>query len=577
MLNNAMEQEIQSVEPTSTNGDDNRNGTRNSADPKLKGSSSLKIKTGMYILIGLSMVAVTGIGLFGSSELKHQHKVLEIPTQVSAIKTAFSNQIGEWRNILVRGGSRSDFNKYWERFEARESEVRERITALQEHVRETGFSVKEHGTHVEGAGETLNAHFEFLLAQHEMIGETFRKNQEKFSRRSAYRAQAIDSAVQGIDEAFLATLDQVEKEVGAESLRELGNTNSSMIVAIVVIGLILMALGFLLVRHLARSLENLITAARRIGGGDLTVHLEMASDTELGALANTINDMATDLSKIAAKTRSATDSLTSISSEIYQSARSQSAGATEQAAAVSEVTATLEQIQEGARTTLRRATNLSQAAERIRVEGNRGSEAVSKAMASMVEIRERMNTIAETILKLSNQTAQIGEITNSVQALAQQSKMLALNAAIEASKAGEAGKGFGVVAAEVRLLAERSEEATEQVRQILEDIQRATEVAVIATEEGNKEVATGNGLVEMSGKAVNDLSAIILDTSEASQQIVASVEEETTGIEQVSRAMNDISGIINEFANATRQNEQSAGEMTTLAQQIKDAVSVYRI
>src|SRR6476469_851314 len=118
----------------------------------------------------------------------------------------------------------------------------------------------------------------------------------------------------------------------------------------------------------------------------------------------------------------------------------------------------------------------------------------------MKSVRDKVQIIAQTILDLSKQTQQIGEITSVVNNIALQSKMLALNASIEAAKAGEAGKGFAVVASEVKNLAEQSEQSTTQVQKILEDIRHGTEKAVIVTEEGSKGVAEGTTIVKQMGE-----------------------------------------------------------------------------
>src|SRR4029077_15008864 len=116
---------------------------------------------------------------------------------------------------------------------------------------------------------------------------------------------------------------------------------------------------------------------------------------------------------------------------------------------------------------------LGEIAERTQEKGQLGLEAVEQSIQGMKSVRDKVQMIAQTILDLSNQTQQVGEITSVVNTLAQQSKMLALNASIEAAKAGEAGKGFAVVATEVKNLAEQSEQSTTQVQKILEDIRRA--------------------------------------------------------------------------------------------------------
>jgi methyl-accepting chemotaxis protein len=168
-------------------------------------------------------------------------------------------------------------------------------------------------------------------------------------------------------------------------------------------------------------------------------------------------------------------------------------------------------------------------------------------------LRDKVEDIASTILALSEQTKQIGEITAVVNNIAQQSKMLALNASIEATKAGEAGKGFSVVAAEVRSLAEQSEESTGQIQKILLNIQNATDKAVMATEEGSKKAEEGVGLIESTGAVIGNLSEVIDEASVASQQIVAAVQQEAIGIDQASTGMVEINNVIQQFVSTSEQ------------------------
>ncbi|MBT6218114.1 MAG: globin-coupled sensor protein, partial [Rhodospirillaceae bacterium] len=166
--------------------------------------------------------------------------------------------------------------------------------------------------------------------------------------------------------------------------------------------------------------------------------------------------------------------------EISGSVSMQATGASEQAAAVTQTSASLAEIKETTSQTLDKATSLSEAAERTQMEGAEGIEGVSESIDSVRSIRDKVEVISQTIVTLSEQNKRIGEITTVVNNLAQQSKMLAINASIEAAKAGESGKGFAVVAEEVSNLADQSEEATQQVTKILDEIQNATDKAVMA-------------------------------------------------------------------------------------------------
>src|SRR5207302_9134131 len=121
-------------------------------------------------------------------------------------------------------------------------------------------------------------------------------------------------------------------------------------------------------------------------------------------------------------------------------------------------------------------------------------------------IQSQMESIAESIVRLSEQSQSIGEIISTVNDLAEQSNLLAVNAAIEAAKAGEQGKGFTVVAHEVKSLAEQSKQATSQVRAILSDIQRATNGAAMAVEQGAKAVEEGVRQSAEAGRSIAQLA-----------------------------------------------------------------------
>ena len=130
---------------------------------------------------------------------------------------------------------------------------------------------------------------------------------------------------------------------------------------------------------------------------------------------------------------------------------------------------------------MEKAKVLGDVARQTKDKGNLGIQSVEKSIQSMKALYDKVHIISQSILDLSGQTQQVGEITAVVNTLAQQSKMLALNASIEAAKAGEAGKGFAVVASEVKNLAEQSEQSTSQVQKILEDIRHGAEKSVMVT------------------------------------------------------------------------------------------------
>jgi methyl-accepting chemotaxis protein len=253
----------------------------------------------------------------------------------------------------------------------------------------------------------------------------------------------------------------------------------------------------------------------------------------------------------------------------------QSAGVGAQIAAVAETTATVEEVKASAQ----QATQLAESVAATAREADRiaavGVGAIQDATVGMTHIRERVESIADQILALSEQSQQIGEIITTVGDLADQSNMLALNAAIEAARAGEHGRGFAVVAQEIRVLAEQSKLATAQVRTILSDIQRVTNAAVMATEQGTKGVDAGAKLIDRAGETIVGLAMVIQDTSTSAQQITVSVQQHSIGMDQIVAAMIDIQRVTEQNGSAGVASRQAAEALIELAQRLNASVQRY--
>jgi methyl-accepting chemotaxis protein len=198
-------------------------------------------------------------------------------------------------------------------------------------------------------------------------------------------------------------------------------------------------------------------------------------------------------------------------------------------------------------------------------------------MQGMQTIQEKMEAIASTVVRLSERSHAIGEITASVAGLAEQSNLLAVNAAIEAAKAGEHGKGFAVVAQEVKSLAEQSRQATRQVREILGDIQKSVGAAVMITEQGAKTVAQGVDQVGQASRAIRDLADNIADAAQAAVQIAVSSQQQQAGMDQVALAMENIQQASAENAAGSRQAEASARNLHALGQSLRQIVDRFQL
>jgi methyl-accepting chemotaxis protein len=195
----------------------------------------------------------------------------------------------------------------------------------------------------------------------------------------------------------------------------------------------------------------------------------------------------------------------------------------------------------------------------------------------MRQIREQMDSVAQSILKLADQGMAIGEIIATVNDLADQSNLLSVNAAIEAARAGEEGAGFRVVAQEIRSLAEQSKQATVQVRAMLGEIQKATASAVMTTEQAGKVVRSGVALSESAAQSIRSMVASINESAQAAAQIAASAQQQAVGMDQVAYAMQNINQASAQNVAASRQTEAAAQNLQSLGLRLKAVVGQYQV
>lgn len=328
--------------------------------------------------------------------------------------------------------------------------------------------------------------------------------------------------------------------------------------------------------ELKNAMESYTQFVDEVSDGNLAIKVDLPQNKDLARLGIRLNEMTTNLAEMTSRTSKASDGLAITVSDMLEAVSNQSSSANQQATAINETTSTLEEIRAISKQTQEKAEALGLIAERTKAEGEKGVEVVELTIGEMDAISNKVQDIAEKILTLSEQTQQIGEITGTVNGLAQQLKMLSLNASIEAAKAGEAGKGFAVVAAEVKDLAEQSQQATIQVNAILQEIQRATDKAVMVTEEGSKGVDMGMLKVQQVGEAMQSLTSAIREASMASQHIVAAVRQEGMGINQIATAMSEINNATRQVVDSTNQTKSSAEKLSDLASQMRDSIRSYR-
>ena len=327
--------------------------------------------------------------------------------------------------------------------------------------------------------------------------------------------------------------------------------------------------------EMAESLGQMARVAGQISAGDLTVEVRPKSDRDI--LGKAFATMRDNLRRVTREIQESISVLSSSAQQIVATTTQVASAATETAAAVSETTTTVEEVKQTAQLSSQKAKYVSETAQKVAQVSQGGKKSAAESIDAMKKIREQMESIAESIVRLSEQSQAIGEIMLTVSDLAEQSNLLAVNASIEAAKAGEQGKGFAVVAQEVRNLADQSKQATAQVRTILGDIQKATNAAVMVTEQGSKAVDVGVQQAARAGESVQQLTESIAEAAQAAAQIAASSQQQMAGMDQVALAMESIKTASTQNVASTKQTEGAAKNIDELGRRLKELVAVYKV
>jgi methyl-accepting chemotaxis protein len=341
--------------------------------------------------------------------------------------------------------------------------------------------------------------------------------------------------------------------------------------------LLTLCISYLLARKIADPLLKAVGLAEAISHGDLTRSIGVSGTDEVGRLAVSLDAMVENLRNQISQMSEAVTVLSSSSSEIASTVSEVAASTSQTSSAVTETTSTVSQVKQAAMLSSEKAKAVAQTAQKAVQTSASGSKATEATVHRMNLIKEQMESIGETVVRLSEHSRAIEEIVATVQDLADQSNLLAVNASIEAARAGDQGKGFAVVAYEIKALSDQSREATDQIRTILDETRKWVSAVVMATEQGSKAVEAGVEQSNLAGESIQTLSQSVAQSAQAASLIETTSDQQTAGVDQVADAMSNIEQAMHQNTTGTRQIERAAIRLDEVGLQLKQLVERYHV
>jgi twitching motility protein PilJ len=327
---------------------------------------------------------------------------------------------------------------------------------------------------------------------------------------------------------------------------------------------------------LQKNIQTFLDTVMEIAQGDLSRRGEVTPDV-LGSVVDSINVMVEEIATVLVDVRHAALRVAGSANEMIGATDQMAGGAQAQAREITTVSHTVETMSRSVREVASTAEKAAGAARHTLDAARQGDQAVRDSLAGMQRIRGEVQVISKKIKSLGDRSLEISEIVNLIEELASHTNLLALNAAIEAAGAGEAGLRFGVVADEIRKLAERAAKATKDVGALIRTVQTETQEAVVAMEEGTREVEAGYQVTIRAEQHLKEIAGTSTTSAELAQGISRASTEQVGGVEGVARAMQSIAQVAVHTEQAVLQTRKTVEDLVKLADELTRSLARFKL
>ncbi|MEE8059644.1 MAG: methyl-accepting chemotaxis protein [Pseudomonadales bacterium] len=339
------------------------------------------------------------------------------------------------------------------------------------------------------------------------------------------------------------------------------------------------SLSHILAEIIAKPIQQVHLALSNMssGAGDLTQRLQSRGSDEIAKFTDEFNNFVSKIQFIVRSTVHTAQQLTLTAGQLsditqrnQQHVQQQQTETAQMATALTEMTASAREVAENAAKT---ASSTRSANDETRA----GQEVVSKTIRSMKTLESEVDLSSTTIQSLAVETENISKLLEDIANIANQTNLLALNAAIEAARAGEQGRGFAVVADEVRLLAQRTQDVTENIHDMIEQLQTSVKASVASMERGLSRTQETAGLAEDAGKSLREINEMVSIITDMSYQIATAAEQQSATSEEVNRNVVNLSEIASQSATCAHETSEIGEQLNDLSQILGETVGQFTV
>ncbi len=392
--------------------------------------------------------------------------------------------------------------------------------------------------------------------------------------------EEVEAAADRVAHELEATLEEIKGFTNRAALiaEEHEHTALMVLVSIVSVSiLIATTLAFFMINNIKACLSEALGAMHRMASGDFSKAVHSNSKDELGAMLNGLEGMRQDLVKVIGEIESssqvlsaASEQLAAASEESSQSVYQQKQETEQLATAINEMAATVQEVANS-------STGAAGSAHRAMAESQHGRSAVNETIHAINTLSEGVQRSADAIAKLGEESNNIGMVLDVIRGIAEQTNLLALNAAIEAARAGEQGRGFAVVADEVRTLATRTHDSTQEIQSMIERLQGGARESSRMMEESRTQMEQSVSKATEAGEVLEIVLDAVTEITDKNNQIASAAEQQSAVTEELNQNVSVIADVAEQNAATSSQTAQSSTELAETAVALKEMISRFKL